>query len=71
MGGPRHPDIEPRPGAADLKVLVVDDHPEHGADREVLEGELGAHERERADLAPEVDREGVLWIDGRGGRVTR
>jgi CheY-like chemotaxis protein len=26
MGGPRHPDIEPRPGAADLKVLVVDDH---------------------------------------------
>jgi CheY-like chemotaxis protein len=41
MGGPRHPRIEPRPEAADLKVLVVDDHEANRRIMHILLAELG------------------------------
>ena len=41
MGGPRHPDREPRPEAADLKVLVVDDHEANRRILHILLTELG------------------------------
>jgi hypothetical protein len=34
---------------------VVDEHADPLADRDTLERELGAYERERADLAAEID----------------
>jgi len=41
MGGTRHPRIEPRPEAADLKVLVVDDHEANRRIMHILLSELG------------------------------
>jgi DNA-binding response OmpR family regulator len=41
MGGARHPDIEPRPEAADLKVLVVDDHESNRRIMHILLTEFG------------------------------
>ena len=41
MGGARHPDREPRPEAADLKVLVVDDHEANRRIMHILLTELG------------------------------
>lgn len=41
MSGARHPGIEPRPGAADLKVLVVDDHEANRRIMHLLLTELG------------------------------
>src|SRR5271169_1862223 len=41
MSGARHPDIEPRPEAADLKVLVVDDHETNRRIMHILLTELG------------------------------
>jgi CheY-like chemotaxis protein len=59
MSGPRHPDIEPRPGAADLKVLVVDDHEANRRIMHLLLTELGCRPvlascgEEAVDLAAE------------------
>jgi DNA-binding NtrC family response regulator len=41
MGGSRHPDIWPQPEAADLKVLVVDDHEANLRIMHILLAEFG------------------------------
>jgi CheY-like chemotaxis protein len=41
MGGSRHPDIEPRPEATSLRVLVVDDHEANRRIMNILLTEFG------------------------------
>jgi hypothetical protein len=61
LGQCRHPEdfLAPFAGAArDVadRGFVIDDHAQDPADRQRLESEPGADERERADLTGEIER---------------